>query len=250
MVFGVAVPNGALLTSAQQTVAVDSAEQSPAQLTPQTADSRAARRRAQLQTTESNAAEEDRPIGGDFRSRIDSSNLAPEYGGEAPYQIDSTPAQQSTAHKGSALEAPITGKNKDSLVFNVRDKMVYIYREGDVKYQSMNMKADFMAINMDNRQIRAYGIYDTVNNEPTVTRPQFTEGGKTFTMDTIDYNMESGKAKIKGIATQEGEGYLIGKNVKKMADNTIHIADGMFTTCDHTDHPHFGLVMSKAKLIP
>ena len=87
MVFGVAVPNGALLTSAQQAVAVDSAEQSPAQLTPQTVDSRAARRRAQLQTTESNAAEEDRPIGGDFRSRIDSSNLAPEYGGEAPYQI-------------------------------------------------------------------------------------------------------------------------------------------------------------------
>jgi hypothetical protein len=250
MVFGVAVPNGALLTSAQQTVAVDSAEQSPAQLTPQTVDSRAARRRAQLQTTESNAAEEDRPIGGDFRSRIDSSNLAPEYGGEAPYRIDSTPAQQSTAHKGSALEAPITGKNKDSLVFNVRDKMVYIYREGDVKYQSMNMKADFMAINMDNRQIRAYGIYDTVNNEPTATRPQFTEGGKTFTMDTIDYNMESGKAKIKGIATQEGEGYLTGKNVKKMADNTIHIADGMYTTCDQTDHPHCFYSMSKVKVFP
>lgn len=159
-------------------------------------------------------------------------------------------AQRDTAAKGSMLEAPISGKNKDSLVFDVRSKMVYVYREGDVTYQDMNMKADYMSINMDTREIRAYGINDTVDGKPAVTRPEFTQGGKTFTMDTIDYNMASKKAKIKGIATQEGEGYIIGDNVKKMADNTINISSGKFTTCDHTDHPHFYLAMSRAKFIP
>ncbi len=252
MVFGVTAPNGALLAAARRAVAADTTVQTPEQPTPQTVNSHDVRRRATLQTSEDQEEMSPELMRGDYTSRIDSSELAPEWihGEDAPYTVDTVPTQPKAAHKGSALEAPITGKNKDSLVFNVRDKMVYIYREGDVKYQSMNMKADFMAINMDTRQIRAYGINDTVDNEPTVTRPQFTEGGKTFTMDTIDYNMESGKAKIKGIATQEGDGYLVGKDVKKMADNTIHIADGMFTTCEHTDHPHFGLVMSKAKLIP
>ena len=69
-------------------------------------------------------------------------------------------------------------------------------------------------------------------------------------MDTITYNIGSKKAKIKGVATQEGDGWLIGNNVKKMDDNTIHIQDGKYTTCDQTDHPHFYLAMTKAKVIP
>lgn len=253
MVFGVTAPNGMLLAAVHRGASIDSAVQSPAQSTQLNIDRGEVRRRAELQTADNNEDATGRPIGGDYTSRIDSSELAPEaewIHGDETIATDSVIPQTQPAKKGSSLEAPITGKNKDSLVFNVRDKMVYIYREGDVKYQSMNMKADFMAINMDTRQIRAYGINDTVNNKPTVTRPEFTEGGKTFTMDTIDYNIETGKAKIKGIAMQEGEGFLVGKNVKKLADNTINIADGMFTTCEHTDHPHFYLAMSKAKLIP
>lgn len=161
-----------------------------------------------------------------------------------------TLAVRDTTRKGSMLEAPIKGKNRDSLVFNVRDKMVYVYGEGDITYQTMNMKADYMRINMDTRVIRAYGVNDTVDNKPVVTRPEFTENGKTYTMDTIDYNMKSKKAKIKGVATQEGEGYLIGDNVKKMTDNSINISSGRFTTCENTDHPHFYLEMTRAKFIP
>ena len=60
----------------------------------------------------------------------------------------------------------------------------------------------------------------------------------------------SAKAKIKGVATQEGDGWLVGGHVKKMKDNTINISDGKYTTCDETDHPHFYLAMTKAKVIP
>ena len=253
MVFGITTPNGALLAAVHRGTYTDTTAQMPEQPTSLNIDNRDVRRRIDLQTSENNTDAIDTPINRDHTTRIDSSKLASDaewIHSDENFATNSVVEQTQPAKKGAALEAPITGKNKDSLVFNVRDKMVYIYREGDVKYQSMQMKADFMAINMDTRQIRAYGIHDTVNNEPTVTRPEFTEGGKTFTMDTIDYNIESGKAKIKGIAMKEGEGYLIGKNVKKMSDNTINIADGIFTTCENTDHPHFGLVMSKAKLIP
>jgi hypothetical protein len=52
------------------------------------------------------------------------------------------------------------------------------------------------------------------------------------------------------IVFSHGSGWLIGNNVKKMEDNTIHIQDGKYTTCDQTDHPHFYLAMTKAKVIP
>ena len=69
-------------------------------------------------------------------------------------------------------------------------------------------------------------------------------------MDTITYNLDTQKAKIKGVATQQGDGWLVGGSVKKMPDNTFNIEHGKYTTCDQTDHPHFYLAMTKAKVIP
>ena len=151
---------------------------------------------------------------------------------------------------GAGLDRIITGHAVDSLYYDMRKKMVYMYEQGEVKYDNMNLQADFMNIDLDSKNIYAYGKADTINGEPTVTRPLFTQGGTSLNMDTIAYNIESQRAKIKGIATQQGDGWLIGQEVKKMEDNSIHIADGMYTTCDHTDHPHFYYYMSKAKVIP
>ena len=151
---------------------------------------------------------------------------------------------------GSGLDRIIKGRATDSLYYDMRNKMVYIYEKGDINYGDMNLQADFMNIDLDSKNIYAYGKADTINGEPTVTRPLFTQGGTSLNMDTIAYNIESQRAKIKGIATQQGDGWLIGQDVKRMEDNTIHIADGMYTTCDQTDHPHFYYYMSKAKVIP
>ena len=151
---------------------------------------------------------------------------------------------------GSSLDRIIQGRATDSLYYDMRKKMVYIYEKGDVTYDDMNLQADFMNINLDSKNIYAYGKVDTIDGVPTVTRPLFTQGGTSLNMDTIAYNIESQRAKIKGIATQQGDGWLIGHDVKKMEDNSIHIADGMYTTCDQTDHPHFYYYMSKAKVIP
>ena len=142
---------------------------------------------------------------------------------------------------GAFLDDPITGKNKDSLVYDVRNKMVYIYNEGDITYQNSNLKADYMQINMDTKMVYAYGKPDSLEGKPIVTKPEFSEGDASYTMDTITYNLTSKKAKIKGVATQQGDGWLVGGSVKKMPDNTVNIQHGKYTTCDETDHPHFYL---------
>ena len=151
---------------------------------------------------------------------------------------------------GAFLDDPITGKNTDSLVYDVRNKLVYIYNKGDVTYQNSNLKADYMRIDMDSKMVYAYGKPDTLGGKDIVTNPEFAEGSDTYQLDTITYNLDSKKAKIKGVATQQGDGWLVGGSVKKMPDNTINIEHGKYTTCDQTDHPHFYLAMTKAKVIP
>lgn len=148
------------------------------------------------------------------------------------------------------LDDQLSGKNTDSLVYDVRNKRVYVYNEGDVTYQNRNLKADYMQIDMDTKRIYAYGKPDSVDGKWTVTKPEFTEGGTAYQMDTITYNLDTQKAKIKGVATQQGDGWLVGGSVKKMPDNTFNIEHGKYTTCDQTDHPHFYLAMTKAKVIP
>ncbi|MBQ8438805.1 MAG: LPS-assembly protein LptD, partial [Alistipes sp.] len=150
----------------------------------------------------------------------------------------------------SGLDKMITGHATDSLFYDLRNNKVYIYEKGDVTYDNMNLQADYMNIDLDQKSIYAYGKTDSVDGEVVITRPLFTQGETSLNMDTITYNIETERAKIKGIATQQGDGWLIGHDVKRMEDNTIHIADGMYTTCDETDHPHFYYYMSKAKVIP
>ena len=162
---------------------------------------------------------------------------------------DTTTAPQ--AKKGGAMfDDIIQGKAVDSVVFDARNNLIYSYRQGDVTYQGMNLKADYMRVNMHTRDIYAHGYTDTVDGKATKTLPEFADGGAPYTMDTITYNLDSRKAKIKGIATQEGDGWLVGGSVKMHPDESIHISDGMYTTCDETDHPHFYLKMTKAKVIP
>ncbi|MFI3318186.1 MAG: putative LPS assembly protein LptD [Rikenellaceae bacterium] len=154
------------------------------------------------------------------------------------------------ARKKSTLDDVLSGKNKDSLYYDVKRNLVHIYNDGEVDYQDNTLKADYMRINLDNNEIYAYGKRDTVKDEPVVTKPLFIDGGSSYSMDTIVYNIKSEKAKIKGVATQEGDGWLVGGEVKKMPDNAVNISSGKYTTCECIEHPHFYLAMTKAKMIP
>ena len=167
-----------------------------------------------------------------------------------PKQESATSAEPTTK-RGAMFDDIIEGKAVDSVVFDARNKMIYSYRDGDVTYQGMNLKADYMRVDMQTKDIFAHGFSDTTETgEPMQTKPEFSDGGAPYAMDTITYNLDSRKALIKGIATQQGDGWLIGNRVKMQPDESIHIRDGLYTTCDCTDHPHFYINMTQAKVIP
>ncbi|MBR2961597.1 MAG: LPS-assembly protein LptD, partial [Alistipes sp.] len=152
---------------------------------------------------------------------------------------------------GGGLDQIVDGKNTDSLCYDVLNKQVYIYNQGDVKYEEKSLQADFMRIDMNKKEIYAYGKADTTaEGLPSRTQPVFNDSGSSYTMDTITYNFDSEKAIIQGVATQQGDGWLVGGRIKKMPDNTINMKGGKYTTCEQTDNPHFYLAMTKAKVIP
>lgn len=150
-------------------------------------------------------------------------------------------------YRNAGFKEIVHGTGKDSMIYDVRTNKVYIFKDGDVTYGEPNLKADYIELDATTKNIFARGYTDTLG---VYNRPIFDdgEGGQPYPLDSINYNLETGKAKIKGIRTQDGDGYLLGEDVKMVDRNTFFLRNGKYTTCD-LDEPHFYIRMTRAKVI-
>lgn len=154
-----------------------------------------------------------------------------------------------TLVNNSSIQEPIFSGGKDSIVkdFNVDGrKMIYYYGDVKVTYGDLELSSEYMAFDVDSKTVFAKGLPDSTGT--IFGQPKMKQGEKTYEMESVYYNFNTEKAKIKNMITQEAEGFLHGKYIKKMPDNSINIAKGKYTTCEH-EHPHFYLQMTTAKVI-
>lgn len=145
----------------------------------------------------------------------------------------------------TSISSDITYFAKDSIISNPKEKIIELYNEAFIKYDDFELKAGYIRFNMNTDMVYAHGILDSTNT--LVQEPIFIQGDKTYNSDTILFNMKSKKGKIQQVATQEGEGFLYGYDIKKMEDNSFFFKDGIYTTCEHPE-PHFYIKATKLKL--
>ncbi len=138
-------------------------------------------------------------------------------------------------------------KADDSIRLDVANKKMFLYKNATIKYQKTELVADYIELDMDENLAFASGIADTAGT--IIGKPKFKDGAQEFECLELKYNFKTGKAFVKEIITQEGEGYIQGKLTKRMSDSIYCVKSGWYTTCDQHDHPHFYIRMSKAKLI-
>jgi hypothetical protein len=147
----------------------------------------------------------------------------------------------------SPLKDPIFSDARDSILYSLDGKKVFLYGNAVVKYQNMELKAAYIEFDTETNIVFAEGRPDSTGT--IVEKPEFKEGKQVFRMEKMHYNFETKKAKISGVITEEAGGFLHSHDTKLMPDKTINISGGKFTTCDQ-DHPHFYISISRAKAIP
>ena len=145
------------------------------------------------------------------------------------------------------LKAKVEYEAADSISLDFNDKKAFLYKDGSVKYQKMGIKAASIEIDFDKSITYSKGVADSTGT--MLGEPVFTEGDTEFNTKTLNYNYETKKGVISDVITKEGEGFIHGKQVKKMPDDVTNIKNGSYTTCD-LPHPHFELRFSRAKVIP
>ncbi len=148
----------------------------------------------------------------------------------------------------ASIDYPVFSVARDSCleVFEEGKRMIYFYGDISVKYDDLEIRAEYMAYDMETKTVFAKGLPDTTGK--VIGSPVMKQGNSEFSMESVYYNFESKKAKIRNMITQEDESYIHGNYIKKMPDNSINIAQGKYTTCDQ-EHPHFYAKMSTAKVI-
>ncbi len=164
-------------------------------------------------------------------------------------------AQQDTTAKDSLRAAPtkrdfettVLYTARDTQIMNVVERTVYLKGEAKVTYGDIEMEAEEIFLNWNTNSVEAYGVADSSGK--VIGLPVFTQGKTTYNAEEIIYNFRTEKGKIKGIVTQQGDGYLRGVNVKKTPQKFLYVQDALYTTCN-LEHPHYGIKSKKLKATP
>jgi lipopolysaccharide assembly outer membrane protein LptD (OstA) len=160
---------------------------------------------------------------------------------------DSVKVDSVKVEKKSALTSPVTYSANDSIVFE-EGGFAHLYGDGKVNYEKIELTAQTITMNMDSSTVFARGTEDSLG---VVTgQPVFKDGDTSYDTKTIRYNFKSKKGIISNVVTQQGEGYVVGNNAKKGPNDELFMQDGIYTTCDNHEHPHFYLQLTKAKVRP
>lgn len=149
--------------------------------------------------------------------------------------------------KKNGLDAPVSYEAKDSIVMTAGN-WAFLFGEGKVKYQNIELEAEEIRMNMDSSIVHATFGLDSTGLE--FGYPLFKEGEQQYESKTMRYNFGSKKGYITDVITQQGEGFVTSGRTKKMPNDILNMAPGRYTTCDEHDHPHFYIHMTKAKVRP
>ena len=146
----------------------------------------------------------------------------------------------------NAIDEIIKYRAKDSVAMNLDSRKAFLYTDGSIDYQSMFLQANHIIVDFDKQTLQAHGSLDTAGN--TLGRPYFKQDDAEYHADSITFNYNTQKGIIQSVITQEGDGFLHGKKVKKINDSVMYLSGGSYTTCNYA-HPHFAINFTKSKLI-
>ncbi len=158
---------------------------------------------------------------------------------------DSLAVDTNISNDGS-LKSPVKYHARDSIRVNISEEIVHLYGAATVDYEDMHIQADYIVMDMNQKELFAEGLNDSLGN--VTGSPEFSQADQKFRSSTIRYNFDSKKGKIGYVITQEGQGYIHGEVVKKDPENNFYIKRGQYTTCD-LDTPHFAITSNKLKVI-
>ncbi len=163
------------------------------------------------------------------------------------FSIETVQDSLKTTSEKSKFEDEIIKNANDSIKIDIVNEQIHLYGSAKIEYENIKINAGYIIIDWKTNIITANPLKDSIGE--FIQKPYFQEGNDSFYANEIKYNFKTKKGIIKDINTKEGEGFILGKKVKKTNEDIFYFKKGDYTTCNH-DKPHFSIRANKIKVIP
>lgn len=132
--------------------------------------------------------------------------------------------------KKEQLESVVETK-ADNIRNDIQKRMTYLNKKAQVKYQDMQIDADYISIDWDKSLIFARGELDSLGK---IKNPAMaTQAGKTYEYDEFTYNIKTRQAIAFNARTEESEGVIVAEKTKKYNDSVFFMRRGKYTTDEY-----------------
>ena len=151
-----------------------------------------------------------------------------------------------TKKGGSGLTDQLTFTDDDSTIVDKVHNILYLYGDARVKYQDIEMDADFIRVDQKNHLIFAMGSIDPITHR-YIGRPLTKQGkDKPVESDSLLFNYVTKKGKIYNPASEQEGNFISGGQAKKLNETEVAYRNVLFSTCDKPfPETDFGIVITK-----
>jgi len=150
--------------------------------------------------------------------------------------------------KEGLLQAIVSSKAKDYMLFNRKEQKMYLYNEAKVLYQDMELTAGSIVIDYSKNQVYAGRVKDSSGEYSQ--RPVFKQGTNVVEPDSIIFNFDTQRALIINSRTEQNGMNILSERSKKENDSVYFLGNTRFTTAKDIEDPEYYFDTNKVKLVP
>lgn len=126
----------------------------------------------------------------------------------------------------------------ERIVFAPDSNRIDLETTSEMHYGSIQLESGRISYWTDSRNLLARPLVPESDTSEARERPHLADGQQLVVGDTLTYNIDSQRGRIRGSSTEYEGGYYYGKDFRKYTDNIFFISNGVYTTCDQKE-PHF-----------
>lgn len=150
----------------------------------------------------------------------------------------------------SDIDAPINYSSKDSLVYDFKNKRIFLYDEAKLTYKDLKLEAGRITVDQETQVLEAYGIPDTLREGKFTQSPLMFQGSDKYEGAKLTYNFRSQQGSVSMGFSDAEIGYYFGDKIKKVNSEVLFIKNGLYTTSTDREDPEYYFLSPKMKVIP
>jgi len=161
----------------------------------------------------------------------------------------------------SEIDAPIDyeANEVDNLV---EQRLTILTGSAWVKYKNAKLEAGRITVDWNRNLLIAEPLPDSLRTRPSkgngipdsaakaeMGLPAFSDGGDRLVGEKMEYNFATERGRVLRGRTEFEGGKYSGEQIKRVDEKVLNVSNGIYTTCENDEHPHFHFRSRRMKII-